>query len=114
MRLKCFIISMILIFMTRIISAQEQDRPLHFLRPSEVITEKGIERKLPPGYFISEPLWDKLDIEFQKLESIKIRLEAENKSLKNSMKDTGPGLGTYSAIALCFLGGIALGVSVAR
>ncbi len=83
--------------------------PLHFTTPSKVITQKGTNLDLPPGYYLSEPQWDKLDLEVKRLQTQETRLKAENKSLKSSSSNTWLVLGL---VVGAFAGGIGLGFAI--
>lgn len=45
-------------------------------------TRPNVELRLPPGYFLDEPTWNKLDTEVRRLQEQEIRLTAENKKLR--------------------------------
>ena len=64
--------------------------PIHVLSPSELITDGGAHIRLPPGYFLTEPLWDLLNAEVGRLQEAETRLMAENKVFRES-KDGGLG-----------------------
>jgi len=80
--------------------------PLHLQSESHIVTKGGSELELPPGYFISEPDFDKLDTEFRRLQDQETRLEAENKSLKDSTSGWQPG---WLTLAGAVVTGLALG-----
>jgi len=61
---------------------------VHLKSPSEVVTEKGSKLSLPPGYFLEEPDYDRLDVEMRRLQDAETRLGAENRSLRDSAKDS--------------------------
>lgn len=61
-----------------------QKPPVHLLSPSTVKTDGGSELRLPPSYCLDEPAWDRLGLEVKSLQTDKVRLRAENESLKKS------------------------------
>lgn len=61
--------------------------------------DDGAQRRLPPGRFVDEPTWLKLDDKFRELEDTRTRLTAENASLRESVSGWSPGWRTL-AIAL--------------
>lgn len=84
-------------------SPEETSSPIRIKTPFRVISQGGTDLQLPPGYILNEPQWDKLDAEIHRLQTSETRLEAENKSLKDSATSLGGNFGLV-------LG--ALGVSV--
>lgn len=83
---------------------------LRLKTPSNVRTDGGSDLRLPPGYFLDEPAWGKLDTELRRLQDQETRLEAENQSLRKSAK--GVSFGWYAlgtAVALGLAGGYYLG-----
>lgn len=81
--------------------------PIHLKSPSEVRTARGSELRLPPGYFLPEPTWAKLDNEIRRLQEAETRLKAENESLR-AVPSTSWGSWTLAAGALA--GGILIGL----
>lgn len=77
---------------------------LHFQSPSEVKTEGGSLLKLPPGYFLDEVNWKKLDDEMKRLQDAETRLQAENQSFRNT---DGLGWGTVVVVGLSLVAGAA-------
>ena len=84
---------------------------LHLHSDSHVVTKGGSELDLPPGYFVPEPDWDKLDAETKRLQDQEVRLTAENKSLKDATSGWQPG---WRTLAITLVTGIALGVYAAE
>lgn len=66
------------------------DFALHIIAPSKIETAKGTKLELPPGYFLDEPTWKRLDDELKRLQVAEVRLTAENKSFRESAKDWRP------------------------
>ncbi len=64
---------------------------LHMRTPSTVHTDGGSDLKLPPGYFMDEPTYDKLDAEQRRLQDAELRLTVENKSMRQSLAGWQPG-----------------------
>lgn len=56
----------------------EPSTPLHLLSGGKCTSGTGVEFELPPGFFLAEPEWQKLDDEVKRLQSQEIRLTAEN------------------------------------
>ncbi len=65
--------------------------PTHLASASAVHTDGGSDLRLPPGYFLPEPLWTKLNTETKRLQDTETRLAAENKSLRASTAGWQPG-----------------------
>lgn len=79
---------------------------LHLRTPAHVLTDGGADLRLPPGYYLDEPTWGKLDTEVRRLQDSETRLNAENKSLKTSLSGWQPGWWT---LAGAVAGGLAIG-----
>jgi hypothetical protein len=82
-----------------------QTDTLHFKSPSRIVTDGGTDLRLPPGYFLPEPVWKTIDLEFRRLQEQETRLTAENQSMRKSL-DEGPGWGTVALIAGTLLVGV--------
>ncbi len=74
--------------------------------PSELKTEGGSDLHLPPGYFLDEPTFDRLDAETRRLQEAETRLTAENNSFRSTASSWHPGWYTAAGI---ILSGFALG-----
>ncbi len=85
----------------------EAPPPTHLASSSAVHTDGGSDLRLPPGYFLAEPTWMRLDTETRRLQDAETRLRAENASLRASAA-TGWQPGWYTVV-LAVSGGIALG-----
>jgi hypothetical protein len=73
-----------------VLAAREASGDIYHLKsPSQLKTEKGSELKLPPGYFLDEKTWQERDLEMRRLQEQETRLGAENKSLRNSLRESG-------------------------
>lgn len=72
---------------------------LQIYGPAEVclLPEKVRCRPLLPGRYLEESHWNELDAEFKRLQDQGTRLDAENKSLKDSLSGWSPGWKTLSA-----------------
>lgn len=79
---------------------------LHMRTPSTVTTEGGTTRQLPPGYFLDEDSYGKLDTEMRRLQDQETRLGAENRSLKGTLSSWQPG---WLVVVGAVVGGVALG-----
>lgn len=82
--------------------------PLHVLSPSELVTDGGAHVRLPPGYFLSEPVWNILGTEVKRLQEAETRLEAENEVLLKRARDRGSWLWYAGAFATGIAAGWAL------
>lgn len=69
----------------------------HIHTPSHLTTDGGSKLDLPPGYFMSEPSFSKLDNEMKRLQDQETRQTAENKSLRASLDTWQPGWWTLAA-----------------
>lgn len=76
---------------------------LHMRSPSTVHTDGGSDLKLPPGYFMDEPTYDKLDAETKRLQDAELRLTVENKSMRQSLAGWQPGWYLLAGFALTSL-----------
>lgn len=90
------------------------ERPTHVKSPSTLRTDGGSERRLPPGYFLPEPVWDKLDREVARLQTAETRLSAENASLRDSASALPGWQAGVAVAALGLLVGGACGWYLAR
>ena len=66
--------------------ATEPDTELHLRvwSPGVIITDTGAAARIPPGRYLAEPLWLRLDTEVRRLQDAETRLAAENKSLRDA------------------------------
>jgi hypothetical protein len=78
----------------------------HIESPSTLKTDGGTELRLPPGYFLDEPSWDRLNTNMRALQDLDTRLMAENQSMKASLASWQPG---WWVVAGAVASGIALG-----
>ena len=79
---------------------------LHMRTPSTVTTEGGNTRQLPPGYFLDEDSYTKLDAEMRRLQEQETRLGAENRSLRGTLSSWQPG---WIVVTVAIASGVALG-----
>lgn len=86
-------------------------KPLRLHSASSMKTDGGVDLRLPPGYFLTEPDWDKLDKEVRRLQDAETRLSAENKSMRKSL-DSGPGWGTLVITITALSLGVVIGVAI--
>lgn len=82
------------------------DFALHIIAPSKLETAKGTKLELPPGYFLDEPTWKRLDDELKRLQEAETRLRAENESFRKSAQEWQPG---WKTLLGATLSGIAIG-----
>jgi hypothetical protein len=68
-------------------------------------------RELPPGRFLAEPTWVRLDDEVRRLQDAEVRLTAANASLRKDAAGWRPG---WKSLASAVLVGVALGAWAAR
>lgn len=86
-------------------AAEPADRPIHIGTSSTVETDGGSTLRLPPGYFLTEPLYSKLDTELIRLQDAETRLTAENETLRKKTESWSPG---WRTLAASFVAGIAV------
>lgn len=82
---------------------------VHLQTPSAVQTDGGSTLRLPPGYFLEEPMWRDLDAEQRRLQEAETRLKAENASLRKQAAAWQPGWYTLGTVLLV---GVAAGYYV--
>lgn len=80
---------------------------LHMRSPSTVTTDGGTTLKLPPGYFLDEESYGKLDTEVRRLQEQETRLVAENGSLRKTLSSWRPG---WVVVVSAVVSGVAIGV----
>lgn len=91
-------------------SVLARGEPIRLLTPSVVVTEGGSRVELPPGVFLPEPEWQRLDVEVRRLQDTETRLTAERDSYRESASG-GPGwMGWITA----FSAGVAAGYFLSR
>lgn len=82
--------------------------PIYHLRsPSELVTEKGSRLALPPGYFLDENTWADRDAELKAAQEARVRLAAENASMRKSLSEGGSVRGYLITLVV----GAALGIA---
>jgi len=69
---------------------EDVPEPTHLKSPTQCRTERGSEVNFPPGYFLPEPTWLRLDNEVRRLQEQETRLTAENNRLRELTR-SGPG-----------------------
>lgn len=84
------------------------DESLHIETPFTVETDGGSSLRLPPGYYLPEPTWDRLDAELRRLQDTETRLTAVNESLRESLNDA-PSRAWWVAAGAGLIAGILLG-----
>ena len=67
------------------------DTSLRFKTPAVCKTEGGSIVNIDPGRYLPEPVWMDLDTDYKVMETRLTRLEAENKSLRQSDKGVSWG-----------------------
>jgi hypothetical protein len=92
-------------------AAADDDAPIHLTAGATCRTPAGVDLDLPPGYYLSEPKWDALDLEVRRLQDTETRLSAENLSLRASANAWRPG---WRSIATALAVGLGAGVYLAR
>lgn len=80
----------------RVWAQEDEDvpRPTHVKSPTQCRTERGTELSFPPGYFLPEPTWLRLDGEMKRLQEQETRLTAENLKLRELTR-SGAGRTLY-------------------
>lgn len=94
-----------------LVSREANGEPVHLKSPSKVETQAGSKLELPPGYFFAEAEKAALDIEFKRLQEREVRLDAENKSLRESAD--GISFGWY-ALGTAIVAGFTLGYFIGK
>ncbi len=74
-------------------------KPLQLLSGSVVETDGGSDLRLPPGRFLTEPVWSKFDAEIRRLQNAETNLTAQNKSLQAALGGWQPGWWTLLTMA---------------
>lgn len=86
---------------------------LHLKSKAHLVTAKGSELDLEPGYYMDEPSFLRLDAAYKLSEDKATRFEAENKSLRESTDGWQPGWRTIAvAIGVGLAGGVYLGAKL--
>lgn len=78
----------------------------HIASPSTVKTDGGTDLRLPPGYFLDEPTYSRLDVEMRRLQDAETNLTAQNKALRTDVSGFQPG---WKTLAITLASGIVLG-----
>jgi hypothetical protein len=86
-----------------VLSREAGGEPTHLQSSSTVHTDGGVDLRLPPGYFLPEPDWSKLDVEMRRLQDQETRLNAQNQALRSDLEHWQPGWVTLVGAAV--LGG---------
>lgn len=81
-------------------------RPVQLLSPSVVETDGGSHLRVPPGWFLADEVWQRLDAETRRLQDAETRLTAENRSFRASSATWGP---SWWIIVAAVAGGASLG-----
>lgn len=84
---------------------------VHLASGSHVVTDGGSDLRLPPGYFVDEPTWQRLDTEVKRLQDAETSLTAQNTSLRASTSGWQPG---WKVLVGALVIGIAAGVYADR
>ena len=91
-------------------NVKADDGPLRMRSPTQCITEGGSKVALPPGVFLPQPTWDRLDAEVRRLQAEETRLGAENGRLRALTDSTAGRTLRYLAIGVGI--GLAAGLAV--
>lgn len=80
---------------------------LHVRSGAHLTTDGGSDLTVPPGYYLDEASWDRVDAEMRRLQDAETRLAAENDVFR---KDSASGLGwgTLLVAGLAVLAGAAV------
>lgn len=89
--------------------ALADDEIVHLKSGIAGTTPKGVELTLPPGYFIPDEVFGKLDVEMKRLQDVETRLKAENASFRASAKDWQPA---WWALGAALVTGFSAGIYV--
>lgn len=82
---------------------------LHMRKATTLVRDGVVLRELPPGYFLDDASFTKLDAELRRLQTIETRLTAENEELREGVAGWQPGwkLLTFTLVAGLLGGGYA-------
>jgi hypothetical protein len=70
-------------------------------------------REVPPGHFVDQDSWSKLDTELRRTQDSETGLRAENRALRESMSGWSPGWKVLTgALIVGLAGGIYLGTQL--
>lgn len=84
---------------------------LHIASTSHLVTSGGSVLDLPPGRFMDDQVYGKLDAEVKRLQDAERSLAAQNAVLRKSLDSWQPGMYT---LVLTFATGIAAGIYLYR
>lgn len=101
--------TVLLVLLLRASAVADPLSPRRFRSAATVQTDGGSTLRIPPGYFLDEPTWEKLDLQVRKLQESKTRLEAENTELR---KSPGGFPVLLVTAATSFLLGVAIAIAV--
>lgn len=108
MNRKTLVLAVVLV--VSLLSASTTAEPLPEVTPiTESVTiraDSGAELRVPPGMYVPTPAWLALDAELKRAQDAETRLAAENKSLRTSAAESGPGWGTVWIVAGALAAGI--------
>lgn len=90
--------------------ADDAPPPWHFKKAPTLTSAGGTVLTLPPGYYLADPTFDRLDAELRRAQDAETRLRAENESLRASATE---GFGWRGA-ALVATGALAAGIAIGR
>lgn len=80
--------------------------PLRIHTPAHIVTEGGANVPVPPGRYLPEPEWERLDLEVKGIQNENTRLKAENKVFRD---EPGPGWIVLGVLIGAFAGGVFVG-----
>ena len=60
---------------------------LRIRTPSTITTDGGSTVRVPPGFFVPDPVWQEIDDEWRRLQDAETRLRAENESYLKTIED---------------------------
>jgi hypothetical protein len=81
-------------------------RYLHLQSGSHISTDGGTRIDLPPGYFMDEPTFKKLDVDVRALQDASTSKDAQIKVYRAALEGWRPG---WVTLGCAVLGGVALG-----
>lgn len=88
---------------------------LHIVSNSSLYTDTSddVQLRLPPGWFVDEGTWGRMDAEQKRLQDVETRLSAENRTLRTALDGWQPGWMTLStALVVGLAAGIYIGVKL--
>lgn len=106
-------VAIVVLLLTTKTAADPAPNNLRLTGPREIckVEPERVCLTVGPGRYLDEPTWTVLDTEVRRLQDRETRLDAENRSLRESTKGWSPG---WRTLALTLGTGIAIGAFAFR